>query len=238
MSIFPLHPDFLRFPPPQYANPDGLLALGGVLSEEWLLEAYCSGIFPWYNEGEPILWWSPDPRFVLYPEEIKISKSLRKVIRKEVYEVRIDSAFEAVIRSCAEVRVKSGIGTWITSEMRDAFINLHEQGYAHSFESWYEGELVGGLYGVALGKTFSGESMFCTRSNASKVALVALTEHCKVHGIALIDCQLQTPHLASMGAKSIRRSDFLNCLHEGLMTKKTHQKWNTLPELCLSHKKV
>lgn len=203
------------FPPPERAlkDPNGLLAAGGDLSPERLLAAYRRGIFPWYGEGEPILWWSPDPRMVLVPEELVVSRSLKKTLRNTAYEIRFDSAFGEVMRACAAPRPGQP-GTWITDEMLAGYALLHRMGYAHSVETWMEGKLAGGLYGVALGRMFFGESMFSRRSNASKIALVALVEFLKRQGFGLIDCQVHTNHLQSLGAHDIPRARFLRRLEE------------------------
>jgi leucyl/phenylalanyl-tRNA--protein transferase len=209
--------DDLIFPPVHLAAPEGLLAVGGDLSPERLLLAYQSGIFPWYSEDEPILWWSPDPRLVLYPEELKISRSLRKTIRRGRFVVTMDTRFSKVIQSCGRNRVKNGQGTWITAEMEKAYIRLHRLGYAHSVEIWHTDELVGGLYGVSLGRCFFGESMFSTMSDASKVALVALSNYLRKHRFDFIDCQMPTDHLIRLGARKISREDFLSDLHRSLL---------------------
>ncbi len=200
-------------------SPNGLLAAGGDLTTVRLLEAYRHGIFPWFSEGEPILWWSPDPRMVLFPEEFKVSHSLRKVLRNGLHEVRFDSRFEQVMRACAAPR-EGANGTWIHEEMIAAYCELHRLGYAHSVETWMDGELVGGLYGMALGRMFYGESMFSQRSNASKIALAHLAAQLKRWNFGMIDCQMNTPHLASLGAREIPRNEFIarlqdliNCSH-------------------------
>ena len=197
------------FPPLDQAliEPDGLLAAGGDLSPVRLLNAYQHGIFPWFNEGEPILWWSPDPRCVLYPNKLKISRSLKKTLNKAPFEIRIDTAFAEVLKACAAPREQQA-GTWITDSMFNAYIKMHELGHAHSFECWQNNELVGGLYGLAIGKMFFGESMFSKQSDASKVALVHLCEYCQQNDIKLIDSQVHTSHMESMGAEMINRSDF------------------------------
>ncbi len=201
--------DAQDFPPIEQAlhDPDGLLAAGGDLSPERLLAAYSRGIFPWYEKGQPILWWSPNPRAVLFPDKVHVSKSLHKCLRKSRFEVTMDRAFSSVIQRCSQPRSYSS-GTWITTEMRDAYIKLHQLGFAHSVETWLEGELVGGLYGVALGQLFFGESMFSTTSNASKVAFVHLAGQLNAWGFPLIDCQLENPHLTSLGSENIPRSRF------------------------------
>ena len=215
MPVFQLS-DEITFPSPRLARKDGLLAIGGDLSEERLITAYSMGIFPWYNEGSPILWWSPDPRLILIPEEIKVSRSLRKVINKGIFNVTMDTAFEQVIRNCAETPRAGQDGTWITEEMIEAYTGLYRAGYAHSVESWHEGELVGGLYGIILGKAFFGESMFSRMTNSSKVAFVHLVELLKEQGFRLIDCQVKTEHLMSMGAKEISRRSFMEILRDSL----------------------
>ena len=203
------------FPPVEYAlrSPDGLLAAGGNLSPARLLEAYRQGIFPWFNPGEPILWWSPDPRLVLIPNEFKLSRSLAKVLRNTAYEVRTDTAFERVMRACAAPRGVTS-GTWISEEMIAAYGELHRMGYAHSVETWIDGELAGGLYGVAIGHMFYGESMFSRASNASKIALSHLAAQLEIWNFGMIDCQMNTPHLASLGAREIPRSEFIARLQE------------------------
>ena len=200
------------FPPAGEAldEPNGLLCAGGDLSVERLLTAYRSGIFPWYSGDDPILWWSPDPRMVLYCDELKVSRSLAKSIRNKGYELRVDTAFDAVLGGCAAPRHgRNGGGTWLGSAMRNAYLALHEAGYAHSFETWHEGKLVGGLYGVALGRLFFGESMFSTATDASKVALAGLVETLRTRGFPLVDCQVHTDLLASLGAREIPRAAFL-----------------------------
>jgi leucyl/phenylalanyl-tRNA--protein transferase len=203
------------FPPLNKAlrEPDGLLAIGGCLSKRRLLSAYRHGIFPWYNPGEPILWWSPNPRLVLFPNKLKVSRSLRKTLRKNIFLVTFDKAFNEVIAACAAPR-KEGAGTWITNEITQAYKELHQLGIAHSIETWFEGELVGGLYGVALGGVFFGESMFHTRTDASKVAFVSLVQQLESWGYQLIDCQVQTQHLTSFGAEEIDRAYFAQLLNE------------------------
>ena len=215
MPIFQLT-DEIIFPSPELARKDGLLAIGGDLSEERLITAYSMGIFPWYTEGSPILWWAPDPRLVLFPEELKVSRSLKKVINKGTFKVTMNTAFDEVVRSCSGMLRKGQEGTWITEDMIAAYTRLHKAGYAHSIESWYEGELAGGLYGITLGKAFFGESMFSRRSNASKVAFVWLVERLKEQGFRLIDCQVTTGHLLTLGAREVPRKMFLEILREAL----------------------
>jgi len=203
------------FPPLKHAleQPNGLLALGGDLSPARLLEAYRHGIFPWFNAEDPILWWSPDPRMVLIPNEFKISQSLRKVLRKDNYEVRIDTAFEQVMRACASPR-DGQEGTWIVEDIVSAYCELHRLGYAHSVETWINGTLVGGLYGIALGKMFYGESMFSRHTDASKIAIAHLAKQLGLWQFGMIDCQMSTPHLSSLGAHEIPRSAFATRLQE------------------------
>lgn len=198
------------FPPPEKAlrDPNGLLCAGGDLSPARLLEAYRHGIFPWYSGTEPILWWSPDPRMVLFCDELKVSRSLAKNIRNKGFEVRIDSVFPRVIKACSEPRKSEG-GTWLGPGMQAAYAVLHRLGHAHSFETWQAGRLVGGLYGVAIGRMFYGESMFSRAADASKIALVALVGELRARGFPLIDCQQNTPLLASLGAREIPRRQFL-----------------------------
>tara|TARA_B100000945_G_scaffold312669_1_gene307540 strand:+ start:986 stop:1678 length:693 start_codon:yes stop_codon:yes gene_type:complete len=216
MPVYQLISEIPLFPPVEEAEADGLLAVGGDLTKERLLAAYRQGIFPWYEFGQPILWWCPNPRLVLFPKELKISRSLRKVLRKKDFKISFDSAFSNVIKACADVRTKQGKGTWIIPEMQQAYTELHQEGYAHSVESWLNGELVGGLYGISLGQCFFGESMFSTVNDSSKAALVALTEFSKQVGIKIIDCQMTTPHLLSLGAREIDRESFLRKLNQYL----------------------
>jgi leucyl/phenylalanyl-tRNA--protein transferase len=217
--------DKIEFPPPHLASEDGLLAVGGDLSQKRLLLAYRMGIFPWFSNNEPILWWSPDPRFVLFPHEIKITKTLKKIIKKDIFNVTMDLAFNEVITQCAQVRLQKNQGTWIVKDMIDAYCNLHESGFAHSVEVWFQGDLVGGLYGVSLGRCFSGESMFTLVSNASNVGLVKLAEHLKELSFDLIDCQVPTEHLTRFGARQIPRIRFLNQLEKSLKAPTQRGKW-------------
>ncbi len=211
MPVFQLS-DELTFPPPQLAEHDGLLAVGGDLSKERLLLAYGMGIFPWYSEGEPILWWAPSPRLVLDPHEFHLSKRLARTIRQNRYTVTADTAFPKVIEACATSRTSHDEGTWITKEMREAYCHLHDAGYAHSVECWLDDELVGGLYGVSLGSVFFGESMFSHQPDASKIALKYLVDLLLSWQFDLIDCQITTEHLKRMGAKEISGDDFLSLL--------------------------
>ncbi len=224
MPVFLLS-DKISFPPPHLASKEGLLAVGGDLGQKRLLLAYRTGIFPWFSDDEPILWWSPDPRLVLYPEEIRVSKTLKKIIKKNMFHVTMDSAFVQVINQCAKIRLQNNQGTWIIKEMIDAYSKLHESGFAHSVEAWYQGELAGGLYGVSLGRCFFGESMFTRVSNASNVAFVKLVEYLNALSFDMIDCQFTTEHLLRFGAKEIPRVSFLKQLEESLKTSTKKGKW-------------
>ena len=217
--------DELVFPPPEYADPSGLLAVGGDLSNERLLEAYRLGIFPWYSEDQPILWWSPDPRLILELNDFKLSRSLRKIIKRGIFRVTFDRAFEEVIRACASVPREGQHGTWITPEMQEAYIDLHGLGYAHSVESWFEEKLVGGLYGVSLGEAFFGESMFHRVSDASKVALAMLVGKLKSWNFHFIDSQMTTEHMLRLGAKEMPRRVFLKRLKSALDHPTKRGKW-------------
>ena len=225
MAVYLLSEDLI-FPSPQLASEEGLLAVGGDLSLERLLLAYRMGIFPWYSEDEPILWWSPDPRLVLYPRDLKVSRSLKKVIKQEAFEVTLDCAFKEVITECARVRLENREGTWIVEDMVQAYCRLHESGFAHSVEAWQDNSLAGGLYGVSLGKCFFGESMFTRIANASKVALVALVEYLKPLDFAFIDCQIPTAHLTRFGAREISRSRYLDELAQALKAATLRGRWS------------
>ena len=202
------------FPPLGLAlrEPNGLLCAGGDLTPQRLVLAYLNGIFPWYSPGEPILWWSPDPRMVLFPAEFRTSRSLRKTLRNGNYSVRLDTRFKAVIQACARTPRKDQPGTWITPEIQAAYCKLHELGYAHSVETWVDGTLVGGLYGIAIGKMFYGESMFAHATDASKIAIAHLARFLEEKGFGMIDCQMNTPHLSSLGAREIPRRHFIDRL--------------------------
>ncbi len=204
----------LVFPPVEMADEDGLLAIGGDLSTKRLLLAYQQGIFPWYREQDPICWWCPDPRFVLFPDELKISRSMKRVLRSGPFGFTTNTAFAEVIRNCRTISRKDQDGTWISAEVQNAYIRLHELGYAHSAEAWNNNELVGGIYGVRLGNIFFGESMFSRQTNASKFALARYVEQLKQEGVVLIDCQVYTLHLESLGARMIPRKDFMRLLAE------------------------
>ncbi len=217
MPVYQL-PEEPVFPRPELAEPDGLLAVGGDLSPQRLLNAYASGIFPWYNEDSPILWWSPDPRLVLFPEEFKRHKNLRRLVQRGKFNVTINHDFQSVIKACSRVKRKNQTGTWITPEMQQAYIRLHELGFALSVECYLDEKLAGGLYGVVLGKVFFGESMFHTVTDASKVALWHLVNFLLKNHFKVIDVQQDTPHLRSLGARLIPRKEFLNLLKENIRT--------------------
>lgn len=216
------------FPPLSAAlkEPDGLLAIGGDLSPERLLHAYRRGIFPWYNEGQPILWWSPDPRWVLEPAAVKISTSLHKTLKRKIFNVTFDTHFQKVVEQCAAPR-KDTYATWITPDIMQGFNLLHRQGYAHSVECWSDGRLAGGLYGIAIGKVFFGESMFSRKSDASKVALVSLARQLQAWDFRIIDCQIHSRHLESLGAISMSRHKFAAQLKQ-FCTPHIHHDWRTL----------
>lgn len=212
MPLFALDAE-LKFPPVHLAEPDGLLALGGDLSTERLLLAYKSGIFPWY-EGQDVLWWSPNPRFVLIPEELKINKVIQPLLERDAFKFTINHAFKDVISQCKKIKRPGQEGTWITDEVENAYWKLHELGYAHSAEVWNDDKLIGGLYGIRLGKVFFGESMFSKVSHASRFAFIRYVQYLKKQGVALIDCQVYTEYLESFGAKMIDRKDFVNRLND------------------------
>jgi leucyl/phenylalanyl-tRNA---protein transferase len=213
------------FPDPNEAEDDGLVAVGGELSVEYLIAAYSQGVFPWFSEGEPILWWSPNPRMILFPHDFKCSDSLKQLIKRGKFEVKADEAFLEVIRHCANSNRKDQNGTWITSKMQEAYINLHNQGYAHSFEAYENGKLVGGLYGVSLGKGFFGESMFYNVANASKVAFYYLVQTMIQWNFDFIDAQQSTNHLKSLGAKDIDRKLFMELLNKTIKYPTIKGKW-------------
>lgn len=204
--------DKLYFPPVHTSDEEGVLAIGGDLSVERLLLAYYSGIFPWYNEDQPIIWWSPDPRFVLFPEELVVSRSMDKILRQNKFQFTIDKTFTQVIQKCKSINRKEQDGTWITPAVQHAYTQLHLKGYAHSAEAWQDGELVGGLYGIRLGNIFFGESMFSKVSNASKFAFISYVKQLQKEGVVLIDCQVYTAHLESLGALMISRNDFIEII--------------------------
>lgn len=214
-----------HFPNPRLATNEGLLAIGGDLSVDRLLLAYQNGIFPWFSAGEPILWWSPDPRLVLFPNQFKPSKSLQKIMRRSIFKITLDQAFPEVIRECAQIRIEHQEGTWIVDDMIDAYCQLHDSGFAHSMEAWQDGRLVGGLYGVSLGRCFFGESMFSRVSNASKVAFAGLVDYLDSHAFDLIDCQVTTRHLMRLGAREIPRDRFLDLLSATLQKPTLQGTW-------------
>jgi leucyl/phenylalanyl-tRNA--protein transferase len=224
VPIFAL-PDDHVFPDPRLADPSGLIAVGGDLHPERLLRAYALGIFPWYSEGQPILWHSPDPRFVLHLEDLHVPRTLRQRARHRPYTLKMDTDFDEVIEACATAPREGQDGTWITAEMEEAYIALHELGFAHSIEAWQDGELVGGLYGVALGGVFFGESMFARAPDASKLAFVALAQQLRRWGFALLDSQVHTHHVARFGAADIDRADYLRELREGLRRPTRRGRW-------------
>lgn len=221
----------IEFPPAWLARSDGLLCIGGDLCAKRLILAYKNGIFPWFSNNEPILWWSPDPRLVLFPSNVRVSKSLKKTIRKDCFSIRINTAFEQTIEACSQPRQDKPGGTWLVDEMIDAYITLHKMGIAHSVEAWQGDRLAGGLYGVCLGKTFFGESMFSLVSDASKVALVALAQELDRQGFKMIDCQVTSGHLIRMGAQEITRDRFLDILHHGNDKKAPGSLWRSGREL-------
>lgn len=215
MPIFKLTKEII-FPNPEFSEKDGLLAIGGDLSLERLIVAYCNGIFPWYNEGEPVLWWCPKPRFIIIPTDVKISKSMKKIIKKEEFKVTFNNDFEGVISNCKFLREINDEGTWISDDMKNAYINLFKHDYAMSVETYLDDELVGGLYGVKIGKCFFGESMFSKVSNASKIALIKLAEKLNSEDFIFIDCQMHTEHLESMGGKFVEWNIFKDLLNKGI----------------------
>ena len=220
------NPSDLRFPPVDLASPEGLLAVGGDLRPERLLEAYRHGIFPWYDDDQPILWWSPDPRTVLFPPKLHISRSLKRSLRPGIFNVTFDTCFRDVMQHCAGPRPQyPDGGTWITAEMLDAYTTLHKQGYAHSVETWQEGQLVGGLYGVALGGAFFAESMFTRVPDASKVALVFLVRQLHAWGFRIMDCQQSSPHVIALGAEEVSRLEFLDHIAAALTLPERQGQW-------------
>jgi len=225
MSVFLLEND-IYFPPASMAQDDGLLAIGGDLSPKRLIEAYKNGIFPWYSEDYPIMWWSPNPRMLMFPKEFKRAKNLRRLVKKGVFEIKFDSNFNGVIKECANVDRGNQDGTWITQEMINAYVKLHELGIAHSVETYFDGQLVGGLYGLAIGKVFFGESMFHHKTDASKVAFWHLVDKLLEWDFDMIDAQQQTDHFKSLGGKTIEREKFLTLLK--LSVEKPHEtkNWN------------
>jgi leucyl/phenylalanyl-tRNA--protein transferase len=229
MPVYMLHPDHPGFPDPNQADPCGLVAVGGDLTPLRLMNAYASGIFPWYSAGEPLLWWSPDPRLVLFPDELHVPRSLQRLLKRGEFEFRTDTAFDRVIRACAKVERPQGPGTWLTPEMIEAYETLHRMGHAHCVEAWKDGELVGGLYGVSLGRAFFGESMFHHAPNASKACLVTLVQLLREWGFTVLDCQQTTPHMQRLGAREVPRAEFLELLDEAVMEGKRPGRWKTSP---------
>jgi leucyl/phenylalanyl-tRNA--protein transferase len=226
MPIFYIPDNQNIFPHPDLADKEGLLAIGGNLSTDSLITAYSFGIFPWYSENDPLVWWSPDPRFVLFPEKLKVSKSMRPYFNQNKYQISIDTKFEYIIRACSRIQRKGQKGTWITDAMYDAYIQLHKEGFAHSIEVWKDGKLAGGLYGVSLGKMFFGESMFSLLPNASKFGFISLVRLLISKGYQLIDCQQETPHLRSLGAEGITRKAFLHLLRQNRMESSHIGNWS------------
>lgn len=221
------HEDF-PFPPPETASREGVVVVGGNLSPGMLLSAYRRGIFPWFSEGDPVLWWSPDPRCVLFPTEVHVSRSMGKLLRRGLFSITLDTRFEEVIRSCRNAPRPREPGTWITPAMLDAYLELHRLGYAHSVEAWAGGELAGGMYGISLGSLFFGESMFSRRSNGSKAALILFARGMASLGLDLLDCQVYSPHLGTLGARVIPRREFLDLLRRGLERPTRRGPWTGL----------
>ena len=232
MFVLPSDSLDFQFPPVDLASPEGLLAIGGDLRTERLLAAYRAGVFPWYNSGQPILWWSPDPRAILFLDKLKISRSLAKTLRKKKFRIRLDTRFREVIQACSGERSNQQTpGTWIHPEMIEAYCELHAKGYAHSVESWLDDNLVGGLYGVSLGGGFFGESMFSNTSDASKVALVYLVRQLQRWDFDFIDAQVSSEHLTRLGAEDIRRSRFMDILQQSLGKQTRQGTWELDPDL-------
>lgn len=227
MSIFLLDQNQYIFPHPHLADKDGFLAIGGDLSSQRLLSAYQAGIFPWYNDDTPILWFSTSPRLVLYPDKLKISKSMRQLLNRKAFRITMDTSFQKVIESCAIHKRVNQSGTWITEELKQSFLTLHEMGFAHSVEVWEDEELVGGLYGLSIGKVFYGESMFAKKSNASKYGFISLVSLLKEKSFTLIDCQQDTPHLRSFGAELISKEAFLHAMKLNSFQEGHVGKWNS-----------
>jgi leucyl/phenylalanyl-tRNA---protein transferase len=220
--------EYFQFPSVEKASPEGIVAMEGNLSPGMLLSAYKQGIFPWYSEGEPILWWSPNPRMVLFPEKIHISKSMARTFKLEKFTFSMDNQFREVVNTCSGIPRKHEDGTWITLEMKDAYAHLHKLGWGHSLEVWKDNELVGGLYGLSIGSVFFGESMFFRERDASKAAFIVLSQTLGKLGFTIIDCQLYTAHLESLGAEKIDREEYLELLKEGLKSKTHRGNWNKL----------
>ena len=220
--------EFFKFPPVSNASPEGIVGIEGNLSPGMLISAYKQGIFPWYSKGEPIMWWSPNPRMVLFPENVHISKSMKRIFARGNFTFTIDNNFNEVIGLCGSISRKDEDGTWITSEMKDAYINLHELGWGHSLEVWEDNELVGGLYGLSIGSVFFGESMFSRKTNASKAAFITLAKFAGKLGFSMIDCQMYTRHLESLGAVRITRDEYLELLNKGLEAETHRGNWHNL----------
>ncbi len=234
MFLLPGETDNYQFPPVDLASPEGLLAVGGDLRAERLLEAYRHGVFPWYNQGQPILWWSPDPRAVLFPHKLKVSRSLRKTLNNGRFRVTMDTRFRQVVEACSAPRAKADTpGTWIHPEMTDAYCELHRLGYAHSVESWRDDELTGGLYGLSLGGAFFGESMFSRTSGASKIALVYLVRQLQRWQFDFIDAQISSDHMSSLGTTDIRRERFISLLNKSVEKESRIGPWQFDPDLLL-----
>ncbi len=220
--------DIIQFPDPMLADDEGLVAVGGELSVDFLVSAYSQGIFPWFCEGQPMMWWSPNPRMVLFPDEFIVSKSLAQKIRNRKFTIKMDTCFDTVIRLCSEQKRKDQDGTWITSDMIDAYTRMYEEGYAHSVETYYENNLTGGLYGISLGRAFFGESMFYRIPDASKIALYALVQISQKMNFHFIDAQQSTKHLKSLGAGDVERKVFMKMLRKALEYKTVKKKWTNL----------
>lgn len=233
MPVFQLS-DTIFFPPPELAREDGLLAIGGDLSPQRLLLAYQMGIFPWYAEGDPILWWAPTPRLIIFPQEFHLSRSLRRQINNGSFEFSMDTAFFDVITACAETRIAQQQGTWINTDMIEAYCHLHQLGFAHSVECWHQGILAGGLYGLSLGGMFFGESMFSRIANSSKAALAVLCRQLTNLKFDCIDCQMKTNHLVSLGAKEIAGREFFNLLQKSILKPDRQGKWQLMPNVSRS----
>lgn len=225
MPVYQLDPYHLAFPDPSLADADGLLAVGGSLREDWLLTAYANGIFPWFSEGDPPMWWSPDPRFVLFPERVKVSRSMKSMLSNTEFSFAMDTAFDKVIDRCADIPRHGQNGTWITRHMKQAYKNLHRIGMAHSAEVWQNGNLVGGLYGVSIGSAFFGESMYSDVSNASKYALIRICQWLAGRGFSFIDCQVYTSHLERMGAVMVSRDEFILMLENAMKAQTFRGAW-------------
>lgn len=227
MPVFRLGQEHI-FPPVELAEPDGLLAVGGDLSSGRLLEAYTHGIFPWFTSRGPVMWWSPDPRFVMLPGGLRVSRSMRQVLRRKLFNITLDTSFREVITSCSMARRRDR-GTWITKDMIEAYVKLHEEGYAHSVEAWEDGKLAGGLYGISLGRAFFGESMFSNVSNSSKAAFIVMAEKLFGLGFCIIDCQVHTEHLESLGAVFMSRRDFVETINDSLQHDTICGSWKDNP---------